>query len=1583
MTKLFAGNVFLPTRKRPCKRTNSVNPARFSIEPLELRRLLTSLTSVVDDTGFAAEISPLVPAGSARFDFGSASPVLVHAFIDFDGDNAFSEAERVTEAAGFQGAAGISQLVFNVPADAVAQQAAARIDWSFLGEFNQIGIAASNTSSVAIQAAPNGGVGDEVFASSAYIAMPGDSVDGGTLGVNRFASLQQAIDVIAPTGIVTLVDGQFAESITIQKDVTVRGTSQAANVVISPSDSTAHGITIENAANVVIQNLTISGANDAIRANGAGSVAVSNLIASGNSNHGLNVLNAGNVSISNSTFASNDADSDGEGRGVQLLNVGDVVLNNVAAYGNDLGLAVGNAASFNDANGDYSNNTDHGLFLFDVACNVTLSGTNLQNNDTNFDGKGDGLVIEDALATHAVSGDLVLSGVTIGTTSGGNQRDGISVESVGGDVIIGNSTHVSGNNSDGVTIGNVAGAVRISDSQFDGAKGIDRQGSNFFILRATDVYVTDSVFSDAGNKDGLQIETVTATLDISGSTFDGNNRYGFRADRSNVVSLSNNSFQNNGRDGIRMSNNFGGVQITNVAAIGNGGDGLRLSRAGDTSINGGDFSGILVRGANSFSINANSVTGSDLVNSTDRIDVESRNAITLSTNLDADASMVRLYANSDGSGDEGFVMQPDTRLTTASESSSAVSITVNSLLGGTGAANLQRIVAGSVQGTVAIYTNGGAIVDGNAEQDNIDAANGLFHSMGSVGTAENVLNGAVTRLEGAGNGFYFLNTKPLTIGGVDPGFVGVASPVDSIDVRSFGAMIVEEDVIAANRVFLKALETNVLGDDLTVNSGVVVVSVGENVEIRAGDNVTLALGSTIAAVGSITIKGDCADNDPGQGTTITIASHLYSGTGTTAIGGSDDDVYDITYPTDSKHIGGLTVVDAAGIDAVIITGTEFDDTLFVTPTNDDTTVARNATDAETIHVPSVIETLRVNTLDGLDTVTAAPSTTTLLLLDGGSPTFGEPGVPPGDTLKFDPAGHVFTMIDSSFKINGLPDLAFQNFETIELANASPGAGQRFDFNDDLATPTGIGQTPTQDGYMPVAPQTYYTPGNFGWDEPVGRTNSPDQAGLLTDLLRDAHVFIPPSGAQTRTFSATVENGLVLVTVNYGTASNTVSQFQIENRDTDEILVKNLSAYKGNWGHTSFFVDVTDGSLDLRFRAPNGPRRLIAINGLTIEPATLLGMGIAPPTNALPADGKTIDEFAFSGPANTLVTVSSTLGAIKNSDADRFILGQQILTDDKGLATLQVQRSLVEGTSSLTFSLPTGRLLSGVQLEYAIVNARNFDFNTPTSPTFSPFKSNSNPDGYLGVIPDSLFTPSTGFGWTSKSPNAFRLSPSIGGKSASLYDDGHIASDARTFRTLLSNGTYQVSILSGSDIDHEGFSVAANGRNVVDSQKIARREHFETVFNVNVSGGQLDLTFSQNAGAFQNSNWVVNAVSIRPTTLVSPITPVANIGDVSGDGVTISQLLFDTSASNGSLVTVSTTAGTIVTADADPNTAGIQVAVKSNQIQFDLRAANQPGTPTIEFHTVKGDHRATIEDDIFLDFLDAFFSNSGSQTTPFE
>jgi hypothetical protein len=64
MPTLFSHSVFKSTRKKLTKRQCQSQKIPFEIEPLELRRLLTSLTPIVETPSFAAEISPLVPAGA-------------------------------------------------------------------------------------------------------------------------------------------------------------------------------------------------------------------------------------------------------------------------------------------------------------------------------------------------------------------------------------------------------------------------------------------------------------------------------------------------------------------------------------------------------------------------------------------------------------------------------------------------------------------------------------------------------------------------------------------------------------------------------------------------------------------------------------------------------------------------------------------------------------------------------------------------------------------------------------------------------------------------------------------------------------------------------------------------------------------------------------------------------------------------------------------------------------------------------------------------------------------------------------------------------------------------------------------------------------------------------------------------------------------------------------------------------------------------------------------------------------------------------------------------------------------------------
>jgi hypothetical protein len=468
----------------------------------------------------------------------------------------------------------------------------------------------------------------------------------------------------------------------------------------------------------------------------------------------------------------------------------------------------------------------------------------------------------------------------------------------------------------------------------------------------------------------------------------------------------------------------------------------------------------------------------------------------------------------------------------------------------------------------------------------------------------------------------------------------------------------------------------------------------------------------------------------------------------------------------------------------------------------------------------------------------------------------------------------------------------------------------------------------------------------------------------------------------------------MVTVAFGSDNQSIVGMQIENADDNTVIASNLSTARRKTDHVTFLVLVQDGTLDLRFRDPyteTNTSRRISIKGIDIETdggtGTLgfLSMGFPTP-GTLVADGTTVDTFALSAAEpNSLVTVETSLGTLSGTDADSNVQGFQVLTDGSGEASIMIRRPSGAGQALVGLSSVTGRKTGCIVIDYGQVAGRNFDFNTLTSATFSPFDATTNPDGYIGVSPNDVFTAERGYGWTTTDQVfGHQVTPSVGGSIPELIDDAQLARDARTFRTTLANGTYQVHVSMGAYGDHQSVSIAANGTQVFTGQPLVNRTVFETIFTATVTSGQLDLTFSHDDDNFGSRHWVINALEIRPTASVVAIAPPANVGDVDANGTNVTSLSFTTTAPAGTLMTVSSTLGTITTADADPTTNGIQVAVVGGAVIFNLRADHKSGTPTIEIHSLDGEHRVTVNDAALLNFVvpvtRRFDFNSGGAST---
>jgi fibronectin type 3 domain-containing protein len=146
----------------------------------------------------------------------------------------------------------------------------------------------------------------------------------------------------------------------------------------------------------------------------------------------------------------------------------------------------------------------------------------------------------------------------------------------------------------------------------------------------------------------------------------------------------------------------------------------------------------------------------------------------------------------------------------------------------------------------------------------------------------------------------------------------------------------------------------------------------------------------------------------------------------------------------------------------------------------------------------------------------------------------------------------------------------------------------------------------------------------------------------------------------------------------------------------------------------------------------------------------------------------------------------------------------------------------------------------------------FDFGTSSSPV-AP--------GYTKVTETTTYS-SGNFGWTSATGLESRDRNT---QSDPLKRDFNMSSlNAGTFRVDIPNGYYAVTVTMGDqDYAHDMMVVKANGATVLASVDSALGGFTVNTFNVNVTGGNLQLEFSDAGGS--DGSWIINAITIVPTT----------------------------------------------------------------------------------------------------------------------
>ena len=462
----------------------------------------------------------------------------------------------------------------------------------------------------------------------------------------------------------------------------------------------------------------------------------------------------------------------------------------------------------------------------------------------------------------------------------------------------------------------------------------------------------------------------------------------------------------------------------------------------------------------------------------------------------------------------------------------------------------------------------------------------------------------------------------------------------------------------------------------------------------------------------------------------------------------------------------------------------------------------------------------------------------------------------------------------------------------------PASGSKFDF--------GTGSSPVAPGYIRVTEGTTYpTPvaypnpspvTNYGWVSTTG-LESRDRSAQSDPLKRD----LVNSSSNAGTFQVDIPNGYYAVTVTMGDQDYAHDNMVVKANGVT--VLGDVDSAAGSFTVNTFNVNVTGGNLQLEFSDGAGPDLSWVINAITIVPTTFSGDKFDFGTASSPvAAGYTqvtgssiyssggfgwdsavsnVDRGAPSDDLKTDLDYGSPAATFRDDIPDGFYAVTVTMGDNSYAHDMMIVRangamvlgSVDSAAGSFTVNTFNVNVTGGaLELEFSdgggsdgswVVNAititpitfagDKFDFGTDTSPLEL---------GYTQVTEASTYS-SGPFGWTSGAPGSRdRTAPDA------LKQDFATGTTAAAFRDDVPNGNYAVTVTMGDqDYAHDNMVVKANGATVLADVDSALGGFTVNTFNVSVTGGNLQLEFSDGGGT--DGSWVVNAVTIIPTSIPSP------------------------------------------------------------------------------------------------------------------
>ncbi|QDT27620.1 hypothetical protein Enr10x_29380 [Gimesia panareensis] len=379
------------------------------------------------------------------------------------------------------------------------------------------------------------------------------------------------------------------------------------------------------------------------------------------------------------------------------------------------------------------------------------------------------------------------------------------------------------------------------------------------------------------------------------------------------------------------------------------------------------------------------------------------------------------------------------------------------------------INAGSITLDAAVTTSGDVALDatnGSITGTSLVTADLLtLQATANAGGSGTELNLAVASLEADVDGdLYAIDAGGLQIGAAG-GLDGVTTG-GVANIATFGGLTVTEDVVAGDSVTLTAFDSAGTGDDLTINAGKKVQSLGASVLLNAGDNLNVnSTASVISDAAAILLNIDAGNADLGTGGVANLNGTLQAVTNINVSGFADDDQVIIDGNGGALNDGGtvdgitglFTFYGNAGADELIVddSGDGTGDTINIVSTGPGSGTVGGA--GATAFGFDNLAALTLYSGSDADDITVNPNISTTINIVGGdpaAPTMPADSLtyltPPFESSNLTPSGLDGGTISAS---GGFQDVVFDEIENLNFAGSLTVTGTA---GDDVLTITATG-----------------------------------------------------------------------------------------------------------------------------------------------------------------------------------------------------------------------------------------------------------------------------------------------------------------------------------------------------------------------------------------------------------------------------------------------------------------------------------------------------------------------------------------------